>query len=170
MYGQLDAIDSVDHLIVHIGREIRRLVGVFVAGTDLLVDEQAQMGVVDLHDGNPFVAQALDFPPQDGHAISYERFACGVGGGRLLAIPHAFAQQRRCRQGGLDLPLGDCLEESDFLSDEARVPRRKAVDHDRPRSTIAGIGTEFEPMSQFGDNADVRLAPPLAVAHHIQTG
>ena len=60
MHRQFDVINPVDNLIGHVDGEISRVVGIVVFGAHALVDEQAKMGVVDLHNRNPILPQQFD--------------------------------------------------------------------------------------------------------------
>ena len=128
------------------------------------------MRVVDLDDVRAGLADQFQLAPQDRHAVAHEIFALGIGLGRFFRVPHALAEQRRRRQRRLDLARGDALEKGDLLGDEAGLLRRELVHHDGPGPIVLRVVAKLESVGEFGDDADVGLAPPFAVGDHVEAG
>ena len=129
------------------------------------------MRIVDLHDRDALLAQQFHLAPQDRHARLDEVLARRIRLRRALGVPHPLAQQRRRRKRRLDLPRSvSCLEELDLSGDESGLLGRELVDHDRPRPAVGRVAAQLEAVGQLGDDADVALAPPLAVGDDVEPG
>ena len=168
MHGQTHASSPLNHRVGHIRRKSHLRPGIVIPGAHLVVDKQAQMRVIDLHDIDAGLAQQLQFTAQNRHAGLDECIAGRIGRPRLFRVPHPLAQQRRCRQCGLDLTRSDALEEFDFPRDKTRILRRQLARDNSPWPTVGRVASHLETMRQFGDHPDIRGAPPLAVGHHIE--
>ena len=58
--GQLDALDPLHDLVVHVDREVGGTLRIVVLGAHIGIDEQAQVRIVDLDDGHSLIAQQFD--------------------------------------------------------------------------------------------------------------
>ena len=77
---KLDIVKAFDDLVYHIDAEVRSMFGVVIFSADVGIDEQAKVRVINLYNGNAFLAQQFNFAAKDGDAVDDERLARGVGG------------------------------------------------------------------------------------------
>ena len=128
------------------------------------------MRVVDLHDTGTGISDLFNLIAQDRHTILDECLARRIRFSGLIGIPHAFTQQGRCGYGRFNFAVRELFHKLDLGSDEPGMFRRQPVGDNCPWPAIGGIGAQFEAMRQFGDHANIGLAPPFAVIDHIETG
>ena len=92
MNCHLYAFNAMDDLIVHVDGEVRGTVWISVLAADLRIDEQAQMRIIDLDNGDTLVAEQFNLPAENRNAVAHEVFTSRISNRRLVGIPHSLAE------------------------------------------------------------------------------
>ena len=155
-----DAIDEIDRVV-----ELRPRIG--VAGADALVDEQAQVRVVDLRDLHVLGDDGLERLVQDGDERLGEVALRGVGLARKLGIPHALAEEVGRGQRGLDAHVAVVLEERDLACDGAGILAGHRRDDGVPAPSVlhAALEAGGQVVLRYGTPAAAAVSMAPAVAY-----
>ena len=97
--GGVEVVEAFDDFVEQVDGEVEFGARVVVLGADFFVDEETDVGVVELDESDAGVAAGFEFFSQVGDEGAHEFFAGGVGVFALFGVPHSGAEEVGGRGG-----------------------------------------------------------------------
>src|SRR5262249_20062230 len=130
VHGDADPPHAVDDLVEQVDGEVDLPLRVGVAGAHRGIDEEAEVGVVELGDGKPGGGGRLQLGAQHRDEGVHERLPGGVGAAGALRVPHPLGEQVGRGEADLGQSVGVGDEEGRFLGDAPRAAGGHRLDDD----------------------------------------
>lgn len=90
MHGQLDSLDTLQDLIIHLDGKVGRAVWIIVLSTKVRIDEQTEVWIIKLNDRHTFLRWAFtEVVHEDGFVSEPRHVAFLFVAQELVKIAHA---------------------------------------------------------------------------------
>ena len=168
-----DPGDPVHDLVEQVDGEVDLVLRVVVAGAHLGIDEEAEVGVVELGDAHPAGGDRLKLGAQHRDEGAHERLPGGVRLARALRVPHPLGEQVGRGQAHLGQPVRVGDEEGGLLGDAPRPAGGHRLDdhvEGARRAQLVVDDVRVEAVHHLGDDADVGAPAPLPVRDQVDAG